>query len=192
MAKGYAATSLDDIARLLGCTKGLIYYHFRNKSDLFFAVHRYTIDMNLSAARPMASDGISAVERLRSMARQRVESVMDYPAFQRATLLGLEMRIVGSTTPEDREMLGQLVEKYHEYEDLFVRVVKDGMNDGSFATGDPRLAVKSLLGTLNWMIIWYRPRSDSDPAERERLCEAIVTFVLRGLGTAEAALTLPG
>ncbi len=182
MTKGYAATSIDDIARLLGCTKGLIYYNFRNKSELFFAVHQHTIEMNLTAARPMASSGDNAIERLRSMAEQRIESVMDYPAYQRATLLGLEMRIVGSTTPEDRAMLSRLVEMYDEYEELFVRVVTDGMDSGLFAAGDPRLAVKSLLGTLNWMIMWYRPRPDPDKSERARLTEAIVTFILRGLG----------
>lgn len=33
--KGYAATSIEDIVAASGCSKGSIYYHFKNKEDLF-------------------------------------------------------------------------------------------------------------------------------------------------------------
>lgn len=36
--KGYAGASLDEIAADAGMTKGAIYWHFRNKQDLFFAL----------------------------------------------------------------------------------------------------------------------------------------------------------
>ncbi|WP_433944726.1 TetR/AcrR family transcriptional regulator [Paenibacillus sp. SN-8-1] len=33
--KGYAATSIQDICRAAGCSKGGVYHHFLNKEDLF-------------------------------------------------------------------------------------------------------------------------------------------------------------
>ena len=36
--QGYAATSVDEIARQAGVTKGALYHHFRDKDDLFRAV----------------------------------------------------------------------------------------------------------------------------------------------------------
>lgn len=36
--KGVSHTSLDDIARAAGCTRGAVYWHFRNKVDLFSAL----------------------------------------------------------------------------------------------------------------------------------------------------------
>ena len=36
--KGWQKTSLDEIAAAAGMTKGAIYWHFRNKNDLFFAL----------------------------------------------------------------------------------------------------------------------------------------------------------
>ena len=32
---GYAATTLDDVARAAGCTRGAIYWHFRNKEAFY-------------------------------------------------------------------------------------------------------------------------------------------------------------
>ncbi|MDP1092318.1 helix-turn-helix domain-containing protein, partial [Klebsiella pneumoniae] len=40
MAKGYAASSIDDVARSRGSTKGLIYHHNPSKGDLFADVIR--------------------------------------------------------------------------------------------------------------------------------------------------------
>ena len=38
-ADGYAATSLDDVVRGAGVTKGALYHHFEGKRDLFLAVY---------------------------------------------------------------------------------------------------------------------------------------------------------
>src|SRR3569832_688172 len=38
LADGFAATSLDDIARDAGFSKGAVYSNFAGKTDLFFAI----------------------------------------------------------------------------------------------------------------------------------------------------------
>ena len=40
IAKGYAGTRLDDVARRAGISKGLVYVYFDTKEDLFEAVIR--------------------------------------------------------------------------------------------------------------------------------------------------------
>lgn len=45
--KGYQAASLDEVARAGGMTKGAIYWHFRSKSDLFFALLDYKYEQNI-------------------------------------------------------------------------------------------------------------------------------------------------
>ena len=51
---GFAATSIDDVADMLGATKGMIYHHFRSKIDLFFAVYRRGMEINFGATEPEA------------------------------------------------------------------------------------------------------------------------------------------
>jgi AcrR family transcriptional regulator len=185
MSEGFAATSIDDVARLLGCTKGLIYYHFKNKTELFFAVHWHTIETNLGEIKPIAQGSGSPVERMRAMIHSHVRSIIDRLAYQRVALTGLEMQIIGSTTPQERAMLNDLLKMYDEYENLFVQVIKEGIADDSFHQGDARLMAKPLLGAVNWMIMWYRPRPNAGKGSSEKLCNSMSSFLLRGLGVAD-------
>ena len=43
LKKGYRGTTVDEIARAAGLTKGALYFHFHNKEDILFEmVHNYT------------------------------------------------------------------------------------------------------------------------------------------------------
>lgn len=46
--KGYQVASLDEVARACGMTKGAIYWHFRSKGDLFFALLDYKYEQNIT------------------------------------------------------------------------------------------------------------------------------------------------
>lgn len=182
MEQGYVATSIDDVARSLGCTKGLIYYHFRNKAELFVAIHRQIIELNLSEARLVAAGDGSPRQRLERLARSRLRSIVDHLPYQRVSLQGLEMLIMGKTSPSEREALSQLSGMYEEYENVFIEVIGEGMATGEFAEGDPRMVSKPLLGALNWMIMWYRPRPTETETDLRRLIDLMTDFVVRGLG----------
>src|SRR3954471_12026127 len=52
MEQGFHATTIDDVARRLGSTKGRIYHHYASKTDLFFDVHREGMDRLFRAIVP--------------------------------------------------------------------------------------------------------------------------------------------
>ena len=85
-ARGFDATSVDQIARSAGVNKALIYYHFKNKRDLILALFRSIID-EVSAyteSRPeltVGDDNASLRQALKDeieflLARKRVLAVM--------------------------------------------------------------------------------------------------------------------
>lgn len=74
--RGVSRTSLEDIAKAAGVTRGAIYWHFRDKADLFTAmVSRVTLPMedplcrtwNSSVADPLSHVRDKLVEVLRRM-----------------------------------------------------------------------------------------------------------------------------
>jgi tetracycline repressor-like protein len=69
------------------------------------------------------------------------------------------------------------------YERLFVTVVEDGCAIGIFTAENPRLAVRAILGALNWITVWYRPDdSDGPPGRmgRQEIAESLAHFVVVG------------
>src|SRR5918999_6022372 len=78
--RGVAHTSLEDIAKAAGVTRGAIYWHFRNKSELFAAmVNRVSLPIedlversaDEDAEDPLALLKQAAVGALKRMATDR-------------------------------------------------------------------------------------------------------------------------
>lgn len=182
MINGYAGTSIDMVAEELGCTKGRIYYQYKGKADLFFDVQREAMRMNMSAIEPHARATGSAYERLRTMVEKQLVLIMEQQPFQRVLVQGVEMHLEGSTTPAQRQVLDLLIRQRDQYEQLFVKVVAEGVRQKEFRLVDPRVFSKVLLGSIVWLTVWYRSLEEDTPAKRQRLAREVTDYMLNGLG----------
>ncbi len=61
---GYAATSLSDLTKATGLTKGAIYGNFENKEDLAMAALKYNIKKMLTRIEAHMAQGETAIEKL--------------------------------------------------------------------------------------------------------------------------------
>ncbi len=181
MRQGFAATSLDRISDEIGSTKGAIYYYYRSKSDLFFAVHRRAMELTEAALRPPFAAKATARERLYRMAVAHTLLMMDELPYLRVAAQGLELHLLERTNEEERAELAEVGALREANESLYIRVVRDGVSSGEFRGVDARLMVKPLLGALNWTSRWYHPRSGETAAARKRMAESIADFVVAGL-----------
>lgn len=176
LERGYAATSIDDIALRLGSTKGRVYHYFRAKGDVFLAIHQRSMEMSFAAVRPVAESEAAPSERLRGMVHAHALMIMQDLGFMRLGVQYAEMNLVS----EGRTRKNAVDEVYRlrrDYEDLFVRVIKDGIASGEFRPVDPRLAAKAALGSLNWMSMWYRPGRN----DRQTIARQMADFVVAGV-----------
>src|SRR5258708_39246121 len=67
MEKGFEATSIDDVARRLGATKGRVYHYYASKTDLFFDIHREGMVRLFAAVEPARrtkGDGVTVLEAM--------------------------------------------------------------------------------------------------------------------------------
>jgi AcrR family transcriptional regulator len=181
MSKGFAATSIDTVADVLGCTKGRIYYQYKSKADLFFDVHREAMLMNLNAITPAAKSKGSPIERLRQMIVEQALVVMKMLPFQRVSVQGVELHLAGSTTSTQRDVLRTLIDMRDQYEKLFVDVIKEGIRIGELRPYDPKLVAKPLLGALNWMTVWYHPVKNETELSRQKLANDLAEVMLGGI-----------
>lgn len=181
MERGYAQTSIDDVARSLGATKGRIYHHFPSKGELFAEVFRAGMDMNFAAVRPLSELPGAALPRWRRMATAHVLQMMVTKAFQRAVWIGVEMYLAGATTPEQRTAFAELVDYRSQYGNLFRTTLAQAREEGVFRFADLSVAIQLMFMTLNSPVFWYTPRTGETRAQTERLAAQVVDFAEGGL-----------
>ncbi len=179
---GYAAASIDIIAREIGVTKGSVYYHYRSKGDLFLAVHKRAMVLNFRAQLPVVQlQDISATKKLERMIYNHAMLMMDQFYYQRVTVQGVELHQSSSTTPSEREALDQVVAMRDAYENLFRQVLADGAEQGDFSESDFRLASRAILGSLNWITMWYRPRAGDSTDYKEHVASQLTRQAISGV-----------
>lgn len=64
--KGYRGTTTEEIARAARLTKGALYYHFKSKEDILFALVDFMLDRFRSAIQPLAGTNFGPGEFARA------------------------------------------------------------------------------------------------------------------------------
>lgn len=181
MDLGFSAASLDDISVAYGATKGIIYYYYRNKSALFFAVQRRAMELTREAIEPHALADERPAVRLRKMAHDHTLLMMEHLAYLRVAAQGLELHLTGRTSASERAELEEILKLRAANEALYVRVIEEGAQCGDFRAMDAKLMAKPLLGALNWTSRWYHPRKNETAKDRERVASELAGFAVSAL-----------
>jgi len=188
MERGYTETSIDDVARRLGATKGRVYHHFSSKADLFAAIFQAGMDMDYAAIAPVRDMPGPALPRLAAMAAAHARQIILSRPYQRVVWQGVQMLLRGATTPELRGELMRLNDYRDSYERIFRDEVALARDEGALRVDNLSLAVSLMFVTLNSPIFWYAPRPGETGADVDRLARQAVGFALRGLGSDVAAV----
>ncbi|MBO0877889.1 MAG: TetR/AcrR family transcriptional regulator [Pseudonocardia sp.] len=167
-ARGYDATSMEDLSRAAGITKSSFYHHVSGKEELLrAALHRALDGLFDILEEPAARDG-TPLERLRHIVRRQVEVLAAELPY--VTLL---LRVRGNTETERWAL-----ERRRAFDAAIAALVADAVADGQVrADVDPALAARLLSGTVNSIIEWYRP----DPAGPGSLPDDVVHAVSEGI-----------
>ena len=168
--KGYWRATLEDIAREMGTTKGLFYYYFKSKEEIYTEIMLTSARDSLSRVEAAAGEGGTTEETLRRMIRTLLINILhglDYYA-----VLILDHHAVSA---ENRARNRDL-ERRHEQ--IFREVVERGMSQGVFARRDPAIATFTLLRAVMGVANWYAPDGRLAP---EYIAGEVIEQVMAGL-----------
>jgi AcrR family transcriptional regulator len=167
--RGYAATSVRDIARRAGMTPGNLYYYFRNKQEILYFCQDYSLDVLLREARRIRRRRADAEEKIRALVRSQVLCMLDELG---GSAGHIEFHAIS------RPRLRRIIEKRDAYERIVRAVVTQGIREERFASRDPKLVSLAMLGAINWTARWYRPGGGRSP---EAIADAFSDYLVRGL-----------
>jgi len=167
--RGYHGASVGEIARALHMTKGSLYYYFRDKEEILYVLHDWSLDLLLERLREVEESGVPPAEKLRRLVRSFVQMIIDE---LHGTALTMDLQALSP------RRLRKVIAKRDRFDRGLRAIVREGMDARAFAAGDPKLAVFAILGAVNWIPRWYDPRG---PAGSAQIGDAFAALVLDGL-----------
>lgn len=177
--EGFAAARVEDIARKAGVTKGLVYFYFKSKEELFKAVVRDSVRTPAAPDRLLDAKELNVSAVLEQWLNFFYSTVASNPRAQRLLRV---MIAEGDRFPEIREFyFREIIAPVREF---MTKLIKAGVRRGQLnnEVTYPQLIMGPALAFSLWQALF----NEFAPIEPERYAREHLEFVLRGLGVRHA------
>ena len=172
---GYDGTSLNEVIRESGLTKGAFYFHFGSKEELALATFRHKQEQLVDRALAATRREPDALAELRAVLRTRVRLYREDPSARCILRLGAEL---GAKAGPDSEFA-----RYQELTiETFASLVRRGQQEGIVRESlDPRATGEAIFAALIGTDRLSRLLSGSSDIERRT--EELLELLVNGLAT---------
>jgi len=167
--RGYHGASVDRIASALHMTKGNLYYYFKNKEEILYVCHDYSLDLVLTQLKEVERSSWSPDRKLRELVGGFVHLFIDVLP---GTVWTLDLEALSPP------LLKKIIAKRDRFDRGVRRILKEGMDAGVFAPGDPKLLTFAIMGAINWIPRWFDPSGMAKPDE---IAHAFADYLVAGL-----------
>lgn len=163
---GYHATGLSELGDAVGLGRGALYYHIGSKENLLYEMSVRHVQEMVDYGQALLTSPLGVEERFRRLSRKLMRVIAD-----NLPELTVFFREVNSFGDERRE---RMVELREQFENLWLRLLRDGEAEGLFRHGDA-LTVKAVLGMHNYSYLWIDPAGSLTPEEvADRFCDLLL------------------
>jgi AcrR family transcriptional regulator len=169
--RGYAATTVDEIASESGVSRKALYTHFSGKEDLLLQAHRAVVEQITAGAGPAAADQDDWRAALRSLFDWGLELFAREPA-----LANLSLIEIAAATPASRRLQRETLDR--------IRTLIEQATAGSDRPV-PDIAIDGMLGGMAYAIA--KAAEEGDPAELPTLRPELMAWFMLVFDGPEAA-----
>jgi AcrR family transcriptional regulator len=174
LEKSYGRTSLNDVAKRLNITKPALYHYFHNKEEILLECYRWgttLIEASVNEIAAQYGTGLAKVEAF-IYAYARAMTVN----FGRCVMRLDEGDLSGEARSEVRAYKRKIDRRLRSF-------IQEGIEDGSIALCDPKIAAFSIAGALNWICMWYEPEGTLSAEEiASQFARTLTQGLVRGQG----------
>jgi TetR/AcrR family transcriptional regulator, cholesterol catabolism regulator len=169
--KGYAASSMRDLAQKLGIEAASLYSHIKSKEEI---LQTLCFDM---ATEFRAS--LDKVEKQKISAREKLSMGIIGHVHVMAKDLTASAVFMNEHRHLSQPYLRDFLLLRINYINRFKAIIEEGVQSGEFKKNiDTKLAVMTLFSSLNWMPLWYSPKGSIEPKE---LGQQLADMLVNGL-----------
>ncbi|MDB4791794.1 TetR/AcrR family transcriptional regulator [Akkermansiaceae bacterium] len=146
--RGYAGTSMGDLAKAVGMTKAGLYHHISSKQDMLFQILLHAMEGLERTVIEPAKRITDPEERLREMIRLHVRGLFDH---------GLEFAFLfpekRHLEPAQQQVVGQQIESYLG---LIRETLRELADEGKLQDLDIYIAARHILQTIAGIARWHK------------------------------------
>ena len=146
--KGFHGSSMADIAEAVQLQKASLYHHVSSKQEILLALLDRALEMLFEQIDVIAKQPLPADEKLRQMVQIYLRLLAENGDL--SAVLLFEHR---SLEPDQHV---RHIPNRDRFEALWREALDDGVRTGLFLCPDTAIAVRALMGILNWTLTWYR------------------------------------
>lgn len=171
--KGYAETSMKDIANECGFRPANIYNFFENKEAILFEILYQEMEEILTPIRHLEKDEtVDPRDGLKLVIENHLKMTLGE---KRKSKLLFDSGL-NNLTPKNRK---KIIKQRDEYDRICITVLERGKGKGIFSCGNARLAVYCIASMIARSRIWYTPDGDYSV---EDIIVFMYDFSLKALG----------
>jgi TetR/AcrR family transcriptional regulator, cholesterol catabolism regulator len=177
--KGYEGASIRDISRASGVSLAGLYYYVKSKQELLYQIQIFTFKTIVARLEKRLKAATGPVEKLHILVQNHLEYFLRHP---------VEMKVLSH---EDEALEGEyrkeVLEVKRRYYGIALGIFEEMRRAGTARRLNPRVAVLSLFGMMNWIHTWHRPQVDP---QADALADAIAGMFLHGVMSGNEAPSL--
>lgn len=168
--KGYAATSMRDLAQMLGIEAASLYSHIKSKEEILQKICFRMADNFFEAWKEVETEESSYAAKMQRAAVAYVKVITENT--DASAVFFNEWRHLSEPH------LSKFLSLKDDYEGRFIDIIEKGMAAGEFQKVDSKFMMLAILSSLNWTHNWYRPDGKLTP---EDVANKLSNLILNGL-----------
>ena len=168
--KGFAASSVRDIANAVGLGAASLYNHIGSKDELLTSICFRCAESFSEGMKAIDAMDINPLEKLEALIRLHINITLQDNSS--TTVFNDEWRHL------QEPYLFTFLQMRRTYETNYLRIIKQGIDSGLLLNTDPNLMYHVILSSLRWL---HQPGVKKTKLSNAELTEQIIAILIKGI-----------
>ncbi len=168
--KGFSATSMRDLATIIGVEPASLYNHISSKKEILANICFDVSDRLFNSVLPINESALAPDTKLKKAIIAHVEVIKNNPD-------GFAVFINDWRYLNDLDLAKYKVLR-KKYEQIFREMLIAGVERGTYKELDIKLTILTLFSSLNWIYHWFKSTEKIAPKD---IGESLSHLIINGL-----------
>ena len=168
--RGYAATSMRDLAQVLGIEAASLYSHIKSKQEILQKICFRMADEFFEAWQEVETENSSYADKMKKAVKAHVKVITNNT--DASAVFFNEWKHLSEP------QLSEFLDMRNDYESRFIDIIEKGIESGDLQKVDSKFMMLAILSSLNWTHNWYKPNGSLSPDE---VANKLSNLILNGL-----------